>query len=337
MLTRACSLLGIEHPVVLGGMASATSPELVAAVSNAGGLGVQGCTGQSPAQIAALVERIRGLTGRPFGLNLLLFRADESTAEAVLAARPQVVSTAWPTPEQQLASLFQRVHGQGLRAMHMVSTVHEAGRAAEAGADLIVAQGTEGGGHVGVMGTLVLVRQVVRAVTPVPVLAAGGIADGAGLAAALMLGAEGVLLGTRFLATKEAPLPDSYKQAICDSDGHDTLLTELPDVINGQVWPGAFARVLRTRFVQEWLAREGEVRLHQAELAKRIAEARASGDVANGTLLVGQDAGLIDAVEPAGDVVRRIVLEAEDILGSRVSEVLPADERNRTLGASPSA
>ena len=95
--------------------------------------------------------------------------------------------------------------------------------------------------------------------------------------------------------------------------------------------------MLRTRFVQEWLAREGEVRLHQAELAKRIAEARASGDVANGTLLVGQDAGLIDAVEPAGDVVRRIVLEAEDILGSRVSEVLPADERNRTLGASPSA
>ena len=125
--------------------------------------------------------------------------------------------------------------------MHMVSTVHEAGRAAESGADVLVAQGTEGGGHVGLMGTLVLVRQVVRAVAPIPVLAAGGIADGAGLAAALMLGAEGVLLGTPFLATPEAPLPDSYKQAICHSNGHDTLLTELPDVINAQVWPGAFA------------------------------------------------------------------------------------------------
>jgi NAD(P)H-dependent flavin oxidoreductase YrpB (nitropropane dioxygenase family) len=310
--------------VVLGGMASGTSPELVAAVSNAGGLGIQGCSGQSQAQIAALVERIRGLTDQPFGLNLLLFRSDDATVQAVLAARPQVVSTAWPGADQLLPPLFQRAHDQGARTMHMVSTVHEALRAAEAGADLIVAQGTEGGGHVGVMGTFPLVRQVVRAVAPVPVLAAGGIADGAGLAAALMLGAEGVLLGTRFLATPEAPLPESYKQAICESDGHDTLLTELPDVVNGQVWPGAFARVLRTRFVQEWLGREGEVRFHRAELAKRLAEARANGDVANGSLLVGQDAGLIDSIEPASDVVRRIIVEAEDILRSRVAEVLPA-------------
>jgi NAD(P)H-dependent flavin oxidoreductase YrpB (nitropropane dioxygenase family) len=150
--------------------------------------------------------------------------------------------------------------------MHMVSTVHEARRAADAGADVIVAQGSEGGGHVGLIGAMVLVPQVVRAVAPLPVLAAGGIADGAGLAAALMLGAEGVLLGTRFLATPEAPLPDSYKQAICRSDGHDTLLTELPDVVNGQVWPGAFARVLRTGFIQEGLGREAEVRLRRPEL-----------------------------------------------------------------------
>src|SRR5438309_2309391 len=324
MRTRVCELFGIEHPVVLGGMGSGTSPELVVAVSNGGGLGVQGCAGRSPDQIAQLAGAIRAATDRPFGLNLLLFQADAAAIEAVLAARPPVFSTAWPWPEFDLAALFARAHATGARVMHMVSTVHEARRAADAGADIIVAQGSEGGGHVGLIGSMVLVPQVVRAVAPLPVLAAGGIADGAGLAAVLMLGAEGALLGTRFLATPEAPLPDSYKQAICDSDGHDTLLTELPDVINGQVWPGAFARVLRTRFVQEWLARDGEVRLRQAELAKRIAEARASGDVANGTLLVGQDAGLIDAIEPAGDVVRRIVLEAEDILGSRVSEVLPA-------------
>src|SRR5207248_11564301 len=117
-----------------------------------------------------------------------------------------------------------RVHAAGARITHMVSTVNEARRAADAGADVIIAQGTEGGGHVGVMGTIVLVPQVVRAVAPIPVLAAGGIADGAGLAAALMLGAEGVLLGTRLLATDEAPLPRQYKEAICRSDGHDTLL-----------------------------------------------------------------------------------------------------------------
>lgn len=131
----------------------------------------------------------------------------------------------------------------------MVSTVPEAVQEVEAGADLIVAQGTEGGGHVGVMGTLVLVRLVVRSVAPAPVLAVGGIADGAGLAAALVMGAEGVLLGARFLATPEAPLPDSFKQAIVDSDGHNTLLTEIPDIVSGRAWPGAYSQVARNRLI----------------------------------------------------------------------------------------
>jgi NAD(P)H-dependent flavin oxidoreductase YrpB (nitropropane dioxygenase family) len=169
---------------------------------------------------------------------------------------------------------------------------------------------------------MVLVPQVVRTVAPLPVLAAGGIADGAGLAAALMLGAEGVLLGTRLLATPEAPLPDSYKDAICRSDGHDTLLSEMPDMIAGQFWPGAFARVLRTRFIQEWLGREGEVRQRRAELLGRLQRARQDGDVDNGTLLIGQDAGLIDRVEPAGEIVQRMVREAEELLSRRAAEVL---------------
>jgi NAD(P)H-dependent flavin oxidoreductase YrpB (nitropropane dioxygenase family) len=324
MRTRVCELFGIEHPVVLGGMGTGTSPELVAAVSNGGGLGVQGCAGRSADQIARLAAAIRAATDRPFGLNLLLFLADDAAVEAVLAARPPVFSTAWPWPDFDLAAVFARAHATGARVMHMVSTVHEATRAADSGADVIVAQGTEGGGHVGLIASIVLVPQVVRAVSPLPVLAAGGIADGAGLAAALMLGAEGVLLGTRFLATPEAPLPDAYKEAICRSDGHDTLLTELPDVINGQVWPGAFARVLRTPFVQEWLAREGEVRQRRAELQQRIQRAREQGDVANGSLLIGQDSGLINSVEPAGQIVQRMVREAEDILTRRPAEVLAA-------------
>src|ERR671938_978205 len=312
MRTRACELFGIEHPVVLGGMGSGTSPELVAAVSNGGGLGVQGCAGRSPDQIARLADAIRAATDRPFGLNLVLFLADAAAIDAVLSAGPPVVSTAWPWPDFDLAALFARAHATGARVMHMVSTVHEARRAAEAGADAIVAQGTEGGGHVGLMGTLVLVPQVVRAVAPIPVLAAGGIADGSGLAAALLLGAEGVLHGTRFLATPESPLPDAYKQAICTSDGHDTLITELPDVIAGQVWPGAYARVLRTPFIQEWLNREGEVRRQRVELLRRIQRAREQGDVANGSLLIGQDSGLIESVEPAGQIVQRMVREAAE-------------------------
>jgi NAD(P)H-dependent flavin oxidoreductase YrpB (nitropropane dioxygenase family) len=316
-------VLGIRHPIVLGGMGSGTSPELVVAVSNAGGLGIQGCAGRSPAQIAQLVSVVRaGVRENAFGLNLLLFLAEDAQIDAVLSARPPIFSSAWSTPEQDLTALFARAHASGARVMHMVSTVHEARRAADAGADVIAAQGSEGGGHVGLMGTFALVPQVVRTVAPVPVLLAGGVADGAGLAAAIMLGAEGVLLGTRFLATPEAPLPDSYKQAIVDSDGHDTLLTELPDVIAGQVWPGAFARVLRTPFIQEWLGREGDVRQRRVELLQRIQRAREHGDVANGALLIGQDAGLIDSIEPAGSIVERVVREAETILSHRPAEVL---------------
>jgi NAD(P)H-dependent flavin oxidoreductase YrpB (nitropropane dioxygenase family) len=322
LTTRACTLFGIDHPVVLGGMGSGTNPELVVAVSNAGGLGIQGCAGRSPGEIEGLAGAIRRSTTRPFGLNLLLFQASEEHIAAVLAARPPVVSSAWPWPEQDLRTLFSRAHDIGARVVHMVSSVHEARRAAEAGADAIVAQGTEGGGHVWLMGTMVLVPQVVRAVAPVPVLAAGGIADGAGLAAALMLGAEGVLLGTRFLATPEAPLPDAYKQAICRSDGHDTLLTEIPDIAAGQVWPGAFARALRTRFIEEFVGREDEVRRRRGELIARLRRAREVGDVDGGSLLIGQDAGLIETIEPAADVVARLVSEAETLLAGRPSEVL---------------
>jgi NAD(P)H-dependent flavin oxidoreductase YrpB (nitropropane dioxygenase family) len=303
-------------------MGSGTNPELVVAVSNAGGLGIQGCAGRSPAEIGLLADTIRASTAKPFGLNLLLFLATQEHIDAVLAARPPIVSSAWPWPETDLRTLFARAHDIGARVVHMVSTVHEARRAAEAGADAIVAQGTEGGGHVWLMGTMVLVPQVVRAVAPVPVLAAGGIADGAGLAAALMLGAEGVLLGTRFLATPEAPLPDNYKQAICRSDGHDTLLTEIPDIAAAQVWPGAFARALRTRFIEEFVGREDEVRRRRGELIARLRHAREVGDVDGGSLLIGQDAGLIDSIEPAAEIVTRLVREAEALLASRPTAVL---------------
>jgi NAD(P)H-dependent flavin oxidoreductase YrpB (nitropropane dioxygenase family) len=322
LTTKACAVLGITHPVVLGGMSTGTNPELVTAVSNAGGLGIQGCTGRTPDEIAQLVAAIRAGTDRPFGLNLLLFLADEAVVAAVLAARPPVFSTAWPRREQDLRPLFARAHDAGARVVHMVSTIHEAGRAAEAGADVIVAQGTEGGGHIGIISTMVLVPQVVRAVAPLPVLAAGGIADGAGLAAALALGAEGVLLGTRFLATPEAPLPESYKQAITASDGHNTIVSELPDVISGTVWPGAYARAIRNRLIETWAGREGELRFRQAEVAAGARQARADGNVDDGLHLVGQTAGLIDSIEPAAAVVERIVAEAETILRQRLTLLL---------------
>ncbi|SRR6266542_557623 len=312
--SRVCGLFGIEHPVVLGGMASATAAPLVAAVSNAGGLGIQGCARMSRGDIAAAARAIREKTAKPFGLNLLLFAADDEAVAAVLEAKPPVFSTAWPWPQQDLRDFFARAHGAGSKVVHMVSGVPEALRAAEAGADAIVAQGTEGGGHVGLMGTMALVPQVVRAVSPIPVLAAGGIATGEGLAAALALGADGVLVGTRFLATKEAPLADGYKRAIVESDGHDTVLTEIPDVARGSVWPGAYSRVVRNRLIETWAGREGELRARRAEVGAAMRRAFETGDRDGAPLFIGQDAGLIDAIEPAGDVVRSIASEAESIL-----------------------
>ncbi|MCC6177484.1 MAG: nitronate monooxygenase [Chloroflexi bacterium] len=320
--TKLTERLAIEHPIVLGGMGSGTSPALVAAVSAAGGLGILGATSLTPSAIAEQAAEIRSRTSRPFGLNLLLFRAEEERFAAMLAARPAVMSFAWSWPEQDLAAYFRRAHDAGATVMHMVSELPEAVRAVEAGADTIVAQGTEGGGHVGLMGTLPLVAMVARAVAPVPVLAAGGVADGRGLAASLALGAEGVLLGTRFLATNEAPIPTPFKNAIIASDGHDTLVTDVPDVAVGQIWPGAYVRVRRNRFVERWIGRGGELRKRRAEVAIELQRARQSEDVEESPLLFGQTAGLIDAIEPAGDLVRRIAAEAEAILRDRLPSLL---------------
>ncbi|HYM90903.1 MAG TPA: nitronate monooxygenase family protein [bacterium] len=320
--TRICDLLRIDHPVVLGGMASHSNPALVAAVTRGGGLGILGVTVMAPEEQRAAVRRIRELTDGPFGLNHLLAFATEDRFAVTLEARPRVVSTAWAWAEQDLHPYFDRAHEAGALVMHMVSTVPEAVRAVGAGADIIVAQGTEGGGHVGWISTLPLVPQVVRAVAPVPVLAAGGIADGAGLAAALALGAEGVLLGTRFLATPEAPIPAGYKEAILASDGHNTLLTEVADIAFGRVWPGAMSRVIRNQFVERWVGREWEVRQRHHEIARGLRAARERDDAGESNLQMGQAAGLITEVAPAADIVREIVAQAERIIRSRLPSLL---------------
>ena len=164
--TRLCELLGIEHPVLLGGMSTHTNSDMVAGVSNAGGLGILGCASMPPDVVARNAQEIRSRSDKPFGMNLLLFLADDESVSAVIEASPDVLSTAWAFPQADLKSIFGRAHEAGLKVCHMASTVPEAQRAVEAGADMVVAQGTEGGGHVGVMGTMPLVRMVVKAVAP---------------------------------------------------------------------------------------------------------------------------------------------------------------------------
>jgi len=292
----------------------ATSGELVGAVSEAGGLGVLGASFLQPDDVADMVRRARELTAKPLGINLLL-HAMEDRVDETLALDPEIFSTAWARDDQDLAAIFAKAHERGCKVMHMVPVVEDAVRAADAGADVIVAQGNEGGGHIGEIASAVIVRQVVKAVSPLPVLAAGGFVDGAGLAAALALGADGVLLGTRFLATDEAPVEQAYKDAIVASDGTDTVVTTLSDSLSGRDWPGAWARLKRTRFVEQWLGREPELRRRRARLWEEVAAFQES-NADDGLMWIGQSAGLIESVEPAGDVVRRIVAEAEEVIAT---------------------
>lgn len=321
--TPVCELLDIEHPIALGGMGSASSPAMTAAVSRAGGLGAMGCHYLTPEQVRERTAAARKQTNKPFGLNFLLFDVREDSFAEALALKPAVMQFAWARQDQDLKPYVARSHAAGCKVTYMVSTVKEAQRAVIAGADVIIAQGSEGGGHVGWMGSMPFIPMVVDAVgDKVPVLAAGGFADGRGLAAALSLGAQGILLGTRFLASVESPLHPNFKQAIVDSDGHDTQLSEIPDIAAGQVWPGAMTRSRRNKFIERWAGREWALRQHRAAAIAQLRVAREAGDVDEGPLSMGQDAGLIRDIPPAGEIVLRIAQEAEAILSRTLPSLL---------------
>ena len=322
--TAFTDLLAIDHPVVSAGMGGgAAGGELAGAVSEAGGLGIVGASWLGADAMRAEVERARELTSKPIGVNLLLF-GNEALIDPVLELEPAILSTAWARDDQDLAAIFTRAHERGAKVMHMVATLPDAIAAAEAGADVIVAQGTEGGGHVGQIATTVLVRQVVKAVAPVPVLAAGGLADGAGLAAVLALGADGILLGTRFIATDEYAGTLFEKEGIVASDGHDTIVTSVHDTFSGRDWPGAWSRGPRNRFVEEWLGREPELRRRRKEVREQLLAAQERGDHSYSRLWFGQSAGLVDSVKPAGEVVREIVADAVRILSELARSLEPS-------------
>jgi NAD(P)H-dependent flavin oxidoreductase YrpB (nitropropane dioxygenase family) len=329
--TRICDLLGIVHPIILGGMGTATTAPLVAAVSNAGGFGTLGTSAFNAATLDTEIASIRERTEKPFGVNHLLFQIQEDMFTITLNAKPRVAAFAWARKDQNLRDYFQRAHNVGSRVMYMAGEVPEAVRAADAGADVIVAQGTEAGGHVGWMASLPLLPMMVKAVAPLPVLCAGGIADGRGLAAALALGAEGVLLGTRFMATPEAPIHPNFKQAIVESDGHDTVLTEIPDLASQRVWPGAMSRAQRNGFIERWAGREWALRQNAQEVGRQVSAARAAGDINNASISFGQDAGLIDSIKSVLEVIQDIVCEAEVIIKERLPSLLRQSQESTKL------
>ena len=305
--TPVCKLLRIAIPIFQAGMARSTTPELVAAVSNAGGLGIIGGLGRTPDELRNEIREVRELTDRPFGVNHVVCRMDRAAVQMTLAQRVSVLSLAWG----QATDLTYQAHEAGIKVIHMVNTPEEAGQVASDGADVIIAQGTEGGGHVGTMSTMSLVPQVVDLVGGVPVLAAGGIADGRGLAAALMLGAQGALIGTRFLATPEARGRGHSKDVILNALGSQTVVSKFYDDVLGIVWPGSLVRAIPHPLLDEWADRRQEWAPAAEQLRPALEAAIASGDF----VLAGESAGLVHDIVPAGELVARIAKEAEDLLG----------------------
>jgi enoyl-[acyl-carrier protein] reductase II len=307
--TRLCELLDIQFPVIQAGMSIYTSAELVAAVSNAGGLGSLGCWRRPPEDLARQLSLIRERTNRPFAVNFVVPALDEAAFALTLAARPAVISLALADP----GDLVQRAHDAGILVIHQVTTVAQARQAADRGVDVIIAQGGESGGYAGTVAALALIPQVVDAVRPIPVVAAGGIADGRGFAAALVLGAEGINVGTRFLASEEAPISRAWKQMIVDAVAEDAIPVEVLNDINpmpGSYGYGTVARSLRTPFIETWQQRRDKARRDADHLRGELLVATQQGRLHEMLPVAGQSAGLIRDILPAGEIIQRIVAEA---------------------------
>jgi enoyl-[acyl-carrier protein] reductase II len=312
--TGVCDLLRIDHPVVQAGMGPfGSGAELAAAVSNAGALGSVGGAVRSPDDLRAQLAAMRDLTDRPFAVNFTQpwLQQHPESFEIAIEMQAPVISLALgePTP------WVDRAHEAGILFLQQVHTVDQARRVAERRVDVVIAQGTEAGGFGGGVAMSVLVPQVVDAVGPLPVLAAGGIADGRGLAAALVLGAQGANVGTRFLASDEAAIDDEWKQAILDARSTDAVKVPLWDEIFPKPGAGAFdvvPRALETDFVRYWQdpARRPDAQQLQADVLEAIGQGRMERFVP----FTGQSAGLIHDVRPAADIVRALVDGAAEAL-----------------------
>ena len=312
--TPITKLLEIAHPVLLAPMDIVADARLAAAVSAAGGLGILGGGYGERAWLTRELDRLAESRVR-FGVGFItwsLARQPE-LLDLVIERRPAAVMLSFGDPRP----FVEPVKRSGAKLVCQVQSVAMARDAAAAGADVIVAQGGEAGGHGVTRGVIALVPEIVDAVGPeIPVVAAGGIADGRGLAAALMLGASGVLLGTRFYAAAEAASAEAARERVRRASGDDTVRSIVFDITRSNVWPAPFTgRCLRNAYVDRWYGREIELMQQQAEEGARYAAARAAGDFDTAAVIAGESAGLIRDIAPASEIMKRIVREAAGLLG----------------------
>lgn len=310
--TPLCDLLGVQHPIMLAGMGGVSYAELCAAVSNAGGYGVLGMAGTGPDFIREQMAQVRRLTDKPFGVDLLAASPESLTAsvEVIIegGASAFIAGLGVPMP------ILERLHAAGLKVMVVCGAVKHAVKAEQAGCDAVICQGAEGGGHTGLVGTMPLIAQAVEAVK-IPVVGAGGLYDGRGLAAALALGAVGVWMGTRFIASTEAHAGDLYRQTIVEAADDSTVRT--------RCYSGKPMRVAKNAYVEDWERRPEEIQPfpQQAIHSSRSGVMGGIGGQVEGLdpdrscFAMGQSAGGVHAVLPAAEIVARILAEAETAIG----------------------
>lgn len=324
--TPLCDLLGIDVPILLAGMGGVSYAELCAAVSNAGGLGTLGMAGRSHHEIREEIRKVRDLTDKPFGVDLLAAVPEslERTADAIIEGGAKVFISGLGVPPPHLVKRF---HDAGLKVMNVSGTVRHACAAEAGGLDAVVAQGTEAGGHTGRVAAMALVPQVVDAVK-IPVVAAGSIVDGRGLAAALALGAQGAWIGTRFIASAEAHAGAMYKQVIVDAGDEATIIT--------RCYSGKPMRVFKNDYVADWERRPQDIQpfpaqamlSHNAGVMGGIGGQIEGLDRTRSAFAMGQGAGAIHDVKPAGAIVREIVAEAEEVIARMAKLAVRASARS---------
>ena len=312
MKTVITELLGIEYPIIQGGMAWVGTNELAAAVSDAGGLGIIGSGGAPASWVKEQIQQVKKKTSKPFGVNIMLMNPEaDAIAQVIVDEGVPVVTTGAGNPEKYM----EMWKAAGVKVIPVVASVALAKRMERTGADAVIAEGTESGGHIGETTTMALVPQVVDAVS-IPVISAGGIADGRGIAAAFMLGAKAVQMGTIFVASKESIASDAYKNKVVKAKDIDTKVTGRST--------GHPVRCIRNKQTQEYLRLEAEgATLEELEhlTLGGLRKAVVDGDVINGSVMAGQIAGLVKEVRSCKDIVESLNAQAEELLkGTKVYE-----------------
>ena len=329
--TRLTALLGIRCPIISAPMARMSGGHLAAAISTAGGLGTFGgvttAIPTGPDYIREQIRYIRSQTDQPFGVGFItqFLPLAPQNFETVLEEKVPVVLFSFADPRPWV----RRAKERGALTICQVQTLQAARIAVAAGADILAAQGNEAGGHTGAMHLLPFLVQLIEAFPAIPVIAAGGIANGRSLAAVLAAGAEGAWVGTAFVATQEnMEVPEIHKTRIVQLGGEDTVYTEVMDIIHTRLrntprWPaGIAARVHNNPFIQSWHGRENELRAHLDEILPTYAEALQRGDRDIVPLLFGQSADFVQAVRPAAEVLRELCETAEHCLRTRVDNIV---------------